>query len=55
MNRSLEIDMDNFLTILTQYSSIALGDKTMISIDDIKHFLNLFSQIIIYNNEDVDE
>ena len=55
MNRPLEIDMDNFLTILAQYSSIAFGDKTMISINDIKHFLNLFSQIIIYNNEDTDE
>ena len=55
MNRPLEIDMDNFLTILVQYSNITLGDKTMISIDDIKHFLNLFSQIIIHNNEDTDE
>ena len=55
MNRPLEISIDNLLTILAQYSNITLGDKAMISIDDIKHFLNLFSQIIIHNDEDTDE
>lgn len=55
MNRPLEISIDNLLTILAQYSRITLRGKTMISIDDIEHFLNQFSQVVIHNDNDIDE
>ena len=55
MNRPLEISIDNLLAILAQYSSITIGDRTMISIDNIEHFLNKFSKVVIHIDDNIDE
>ena len=55
MNRPLEISINNLLAILAQYSRITLEGKTMISIDDIEHFLNKFSKVVIYHDNNTDE